>query len=72
MSSNRSAQKMLSGFYNRRSKEKCLHEWTEKLQKTRERNKMKQEDSNSQRQRAWEKVWKPRVLVPSPFLAAGN
>ena len=31
-----------------------------------------QEDSNYQRRRAWEKIWDPRVLALSPFLAAGN
>ena len=33
----------------------------------RERQNMGQEDSNSQRRRAWEKIWDPRALVLSPF-----
>ena len=62
--------------------EKSLQEWMDKLlvqalaqdrkKEARERQNMGQEDSNSQRRRAWEKIWDPRVLALSPFLAAGN
>ena len=62
--------------------EKSLQAWVEDLLKialaqdckkeARERQNMGQEDSNSQRRRAWEKIWDPRVLALSPFLAAGN
>ena len=62
--------------------EKSLQEWVDKLlvqalaqdrkKEARERQNMGQEDSNSQRRRAWEKIWDPRVLALSPFLAAGN
>ena len=44
----------------------------ERRSEARERMMMEQEDSNSQRRRALEKIWEPRVLVPSPFVAAGN
>ena len=62
--------------------EKSLQAWVEDLVKialaqdrkkeARERQNMGQEDSNSQRRRAWEKIWDPRVLALSPFLAVGN
>ena len=62
--------------------EKSLQAWVEDLFKialaqdqkkeARERQNMEQEDSNSQRRRAWEKIWDPRVLALSPFPAAGN
>ena len=62
--------------------EKSLQEWVDKLlvqalaqdrkKETRERQNMGQEDSNSQRRRAWEKIWDPRALVLSPFPAVGN
>ena len=37
-----------------------------------ERIRMEQEDSNSPRRRAWEKMWRPWILVPSMFLALNN
>ena len=62
--------------------EKSLQEWVDKLlvqalaqdrkKEARERQNMRQEDSNSQRRRAWEKIWDPRALVLSPFPAVGN
>ena len=62
--------------------EKSLQEWVDKLlvqalaqdrkKEARERQNMGQEDSNSQRRRAWEKIWDPRALVLSPFPAVGN
>ena len=61
--------------------EKSLQEWVDKLlvqalaqdrKEARERQSMGQEDFNSQRHRAWEKIWDPRALVLSPFLAAGK
>ena len=71
-------RKVTSGLDDRSSKEqgKSLHQWTEEQQKKaqikerlsgcRERKRMEQKDCNSQRRRAWENVWEPRVLVPSP------
>ena len=68
--------------YNGKVDEKSLQEWTDEMQskvekaerelEARERNWMASEDSNSQRRQAWEKIWDPRVLALSPFLAAGN
>ena len=62
--------------------EKSLQAWVEDLLKialaqdqkkeARERQNMGQEDSNSKRRRAWEKILDPRVLALSPFPAAGN
>ena len=62
--------------------EKSLQAWVEDLlrfavaqdrkKEAIERQNMGQEDSNSQRRRAWQKIWDPRVLALSPFLAAGN
>ena len=62
---------------SRDEQEETLQTWSSETQKVerrswaRERVRMEQEDSKSQR-RAWEKIWEPRVLVPPPFLAAGN
>ena len=62
--------------------EKSLQAWVEDLlrfavaqdrkKEAMERQNMEQEDSNSQRRRAWQKIRDPRVLALSPFLAAGN
>ena len=41
----------------------------DRKKEARERQTMEQEDSNSQRRRAWEKIRDPRVLALSPFLA---
>ena len=61
---------------------KSLQAWVEDLLKialaqdrkkeARERQNMEQEDSNSQRRRAREKIWDRRVLALSPFLSAKN
>ena len=62
--------------------EKAVHKWSSEMQRAiqpeerrreaSERQSMGQEDSNSPRRRAWKKIWDPRVLAWSPFLAAGN
>ena len=41
----------------------------DRKKEARERQNMGQEDSNSQRRRAWEKIWDPRAPVLSPFPA---
>ena len=69
-------------MYNGKVDEKSLQEWTDEMQskiqqaerelEARESKWMASEDSNSQRRRAWEKIWDPRVLALSPYLATGN
>ena len=64
---------------NREEREKMMQKWSSELQRVvqpeerrheaRERTKMEQEDSNSQRQRTWEKIRGPRIPVPMPLLA---
>ena len=76
------AEPLCSPFGSDKREAKSLQEWVDKLlvkalaedrkKEARERQSMGQEDSNSQRRRAWEKIWDPRVLALSPFLAAGN
>ena len=65
-----------------KEREKAVQDWSSDMQKVikpeerrreaRERTRMEQEDSISQGRRAWEKIWDPRVLALSPFLAAGK
>ena len=67
---------------SRKEREKAVQEWSndmkrviqpeERKREARERMRMEQEDSSSQRHRVWEKIWDPQVLALSPFLAAGN
>ena len=67
---------------SRKEREKAVQEWSNDMKRViqpedrkreaRERMRMEQEDSSSQRRRAWEKIWDPRVLALSPYLAAGN
>ena len=62
---------------SRGEQEKAVQKWLSEMQGTiqpeerrreaRERTTMEQEGSNS-----WEKLWGPRILVPSPLLAPGN
>ena len=73
--------KVRNALDSRKEREKALQEWSNDMQKVikpeeerkreaREKMRMEQEDSNSQGRRAWEKIWDPRVLALSPFLAA--
>ena len=65
-----------------KEREKAVQEWSNDMQRViqpeerkreaRERMRMEQEDFSSQRRQEWEKMWDPRVLALSPFLAAGN
>ena len=67
---------------SRKEREKAVQEWSNDIQEViqpeerkreaRERRRMEQQDSNSQRRQAWEKIWDPRVFALSPFLAAGT
>ena len=67
-------------MYNGKIDEKSLQEWTDEMQskvqkaerelEARERKCMELEDSNSQRGRAWEKLWQPGAFSSSPYLAA--
>ena len=64
---------------NRGEREKMMQKWSSEMQRVvqpeerrheaRVRTKMEQEDSNSQRQRTWEKIRGPRIPVPMPPLA---
>ena len=64
---------------NREEREKMMQKWSSEMQRVvqpeerrheaRERTKMEQEDSNSQRQRTWENIREPRIPVPMPLLA---
>ena len=64
---------------NKEEREKMMQKWSSEMQRVvqpekrrheaRERTKMEQEDSNSQRQRTWEKIRGPRIPVPMPLLA---
>ena len=66
--------------YNGKIDEKSLQEWTDEMQskvqkaerelEARERKCMELEDSNSQRRRAWEKLWQPGAFSSSPYLSA--
>ena len=66
--------------YNAKVDEKSLQEWTDEMQskvqkaerelEARERKCMESEDSNSQRRRAWEKLWQPGAFSSSPYLSA--
>ena len=66
--------------YNGKIDEKSLQEWTDEMQskvqkaerelEARERKWMELEDSNSQRRRAWEKLWQPGAFSSSPYLSS--
>ena len=66
--------------YNGKVDEKSLQEWTDEMQskvqqaerelEARERRWMESEDSNSQRHRAWEKLWQPGAFSSSPYLSS--
>ena len=61
---------------SRGEQEKVVQKWSDEMQRAiqpeerrreaRKRTTMEQEDSNSQRQRTWEKLRGPRIPVPSP------
>ena len=67
---------------SRGEQEKAVQKWSSEMQRAtqpeerrreaRERTTMEQKDSNSQRQRTWEKLRGPRIPVPSPLLAPGK
>ena len=78
MGATRREELKYSPFGSSDTDEKSLQAWVEGLLKialaqdrkeARERQSTGKEDSNSQRRRAWEKIWDPRVLALSPFLA---
>ena len=66
--------------YSGKVDEKRLREWTDEMQskvqkaerelEARERKWMESEDSNSQRRRAWEKLWHPGGFSSSPYLSS--
>ena len=65
---------------SRSEREKMVQKWSSEMQKVvqpeerrREaRERIRMEDSNSQRQRSWEKTRGLRIPVPSPLLVPGN
>ena len=66
--------------YNGKVDEKSLQEWTDEMQskvqradrelEARERKCMESEDSNSQRRRAWEKLWQPGTFSSLSYLSS--
>ena len=66
--------------YNGKVDEKSLQEWTDEMQskvqraerelEAREREWMESEDSNSQRRRAWEKLWQPGTFSSLSYFSS--
>ena len=66
--------------YSGKVDEKRMREWTDEMQskvlkaerelEARERKWVESEDSNSQRRRAWEKLWQPGGFSSSPYLSS--
>ena len=66
--------------YNGKVDEKSLQEWTDEMQskvqraerelEARERKLMESEDSNSQRRRAWEKLWQPGTFSSLSYFSS--
>ena len=66
--------------YNGKVDEKSLQEWTDEMQskvqraehelEARERKWMESEDSNSQRRRAWEKLWQPGTFSSLSYFSS--